>query len=199
MPKQVDHEARRRLIAEAVLRVTGQHGLEAVSLRDVAAEAGVSMGMVQHYFKSKDEMLLFACKYLIERSSREVQARAAAAPTPMTSRDMLRNWFIAILPLDAEHRMTTHVWIAFLARAVLEPDLQRFMRETWIQTHYLFAEQLRAAQRSGELPAGLDPEQEARTSVAVVDGLVSHVLIGHYSPEQALATIDDHLDRLFGG
>jgi TetR/AcrR family transcriptional regulator, transcriptional repressor of bet genes len=60
MPKRVDPLAQRRSIAEAVFRLAVARGADAVSMRDVAAEAGVSLGMVQHYFRSKDEMLLFA-------------------------------------------------------------------------------------------------------------------------------------------
>jgi Na+-driven multidrug efflux pump len=34
--------------------------------------------------------------------------------------------------------------------------------------------------------------------VSLLDGLVSHVMVGHYSGEEALAAVDVHLDRLFG-
>ncbi|MGK5632559.1 TetR family transcriptional regulator, partial [Streptomyces sp. URMC 123] len=47
MPRQIDHEERRRLIADAVCALADRRGLEGVTLRDVAAEAGVSMGAVQ--------------------------------------------------------------------------------------------------------------------------------------------------------
>ena len=57
MPKKVDHQERRTLIADALMRVAADQGLEAVSLRHVAAAAGVSSGMVQHYFRTKDEMM----------------------------------------------------------------------------------------------------------------------------------------------
>lgn len=60
MPKKVDRHERRTLIADALMRVAARQGLEAVSLRHVAAEAGVSPGMVQHYFRTKDEMMAFA-------------------------------------------------------------------------------------------------------------------------------------------
>ena len=60
MPKQVNREERRRDIAAAVLRIVTTRGVEAASLRAVAAEASVSMGAVQHYFTTKDEMLRFA-------------------------------------------------------------------------------------------------------------------------------------------
>ena len=67
MPKRVDPLARRHSIAEAVFRLAAARGADAVSLRDVAGEAGVSLGMVQHYFRSKDEMLLFALDHMRDR------------------------------------------------------------------------------------------------------------------------------------
>ena len=76
MPKRVDPLARRHSIAEAVFRLAAARGADAVSLRDVAGEAGVSLGMVQHYFRSKDEMLLFALDHMRDRV-----ARPAAVPS----------------------------------------------------------------------------------------------------------------------
>ena len=82
MPKQVDREERRRDIAAAVLRIVTTRGVEAASLRTVAAEAGVSMGAVQHYFTTKDEMLRFALAYgntlLAERGARLWEERKPA-------------------------------------------------------------------------------------------------------------------------
>jgi AcrR family transcriptional regulator len=198
MPKIVNHEERRRQIAEAVLRVTAKRGLDAVSLRDVAAEGGISMGRVQHYFTNKDEMLIFACGYMIERMNERIAERIAAAPTPKTGREILRNVFVEILPLDEEQRAGTRIWIAFLARASLEPTLKSFMRDTWIQGHHNIAEMMRAAQERGELPADLDPDRETVSALSLTDGLVSHILMGHYSAETALRAIDDYLDGLFG-
>lgn len=197
MPKQVDHEERRRHIAEAVLRLAAERELEAVSLRDVAAEAGVSMGMVQHYFTSKDRMLVFACQYLVKRARQRIQEQIAASPGPYTARYILRTVLLEILPLDEERRVGARVWIAFLARAVVEPELESIMLQTWINSHESITEQVRHCQDSGEIPAELDPQKEAASLLSVVDGLSSHVLIGHYSGEEALAIVDHHLDRLF--
>jgi len=74
MPKQVDHEARRQRIADAVCRLAARRGLEGVSLRHVAVEAGVSMGQIQHYFTTKDEMLLFALRTMSDRVERRLGA-----------------------------------------------------------------------------------------------------------------------------
>ena len=57
MPKRVDHEVRRKQIAEALVRIAGQRGLHAVGMRDVAAEAGISLRLVQYYFQTKEKLL----------------------------------------------------------------------------------------------------------------------------------------------
>lgn len=82
VPKQVDYEARRRELAEALWRLTRRDGWEAISLRKVAAEAGVSMGMVQHAFTTTDRMLAFAVRTISEDAAERVQARVARLPEP---------------------------------------------------------------------------------------------------------------------
>ena len=198
MPKWVDHRERRRQIAEAVWRITALRGLESVSLRDVAAEAGVSMGMVQHYFKTKDSMILFACEYMVELAEQGAQELIATSPDPEAPRSVIRSVFAQTLPLEEEQRVGTGVWLAFLTRAVVDADLATFVRRAWDGTHDLVAGQIRSAQEKGEVSPGLDPEQEALTLISLVDGLVSHLMVGHYSAQEALDAVDIQLDRLFG-
>ena len=64
MPKRVDHEERRRQIADALLRAAATRGLHATGMREVAAEAGVSLRLVQYYFGTKEELMLFAMQQL---------------------------------------------------------------------------------------------------------------------------------------
>jgi AcrR family transcriptional regulator len=46
VPKRVDHDERRRQLTDALLRIAGTRGLRAVTMREVAAEAGVSLRLV---------------------------------------------------------------------------------------------------------------------------------------------------------
>ncbi len=197
MPKLVDHEERRQLIAEGVLRVMASRGLEAVSLRDVAADAEVSMGMVQHYFRSKDQMLQFACDYLLQQTREEISAQIIALGDDVDARARMRIIMSAIVPLDEPRADASRVWIAFLARAVVEPGLAAFLRNAWIGGHAFIAGEIRLAQSEGVIAEDFEAELEAMQVLSLSDGLVSHVLLGHYSYEQALAAIDGYLDRLF--
>ena len=135
---------------------------------------------------------------MIERTNQRVAERIAAAPEPKTVRETLRSVLVEVLPLDEERREGTRVWIAVLARAALEPTLKSFMRDTWINGHHNIAALMRAAQQRGEIPADRDPERETVSAMSLTDGLVSHILMGHYTDETALRAIDDYLDRLFG-
>jgi len=197
MAKRLDPETRRRTIAEAVLAIAARDGLDAASVRDVAAEAGVSAGMVQHYFRSRDEMLQFACDYMVERTGGLTRERIAALPEPRSIRDILRAIFVQMLPLDEERRVGIRVWMAFLARAVVREDLGAFFRQTHENTHRTFVNLLRQAQEQGAIPPDLNPEHETIALFSLVDGLVSHVLLGHYPGEEALQAIDEQLDRVF--
>ena len=197
MVRRLEPEVRRRHLAEAVLAITARDGLDAVTVREVAKEAGVSAGMVQHHFRSRDDMLLFTCEYMIERSGRHFSGRIALLPKPRDIRTILRTIFVEMLPLDEERRTGIRVWMAFLARAVVRDDLEAFMRNTHINTHRMITGLLRDAQLAGTISPDLDPDRTAISLFALVDGLVSHVLLEHYSWEQALVAIDDALHRIF--
>ena len=67
MPKVVDHEERRSELAAAVWRLASRDGLEAVTVRRVAEEAGWSTGAVVHYFADKEDLLLFAFSTVADR------------------------------------------------------------------------------------------------------------------------------------
>ena len=103
-----------------------------------------------------------------------------------------------MLPLDEQRREGIRVWLAFLARAAVKPDLEDFMRRTHEASHEFIAERIRDGQRNGEIRAGLDPERETLSAFMLVEGLVSHVQFGHYSGERALRAVDDRLDELLG-
>ena len=199
IPKLVDREERRANIAEAILRIAVSRGLDQVSLRDVAAEAGVSMGQVQHYFSTKREMLLFACHYIVQRTRGAIEATIMATDGEPSARAALRATMVRLLPTDEASRSAAWVLVAFLARGVVDPVIEKAMRDTWISSHAYMAARLRAARESGELPPDRDPDHEAVILLSFIDGLTSHVLVGHYSPDRACAAIDAFLDRLLTG
>jgi AcrR family transcriptional regulator len=187
MPKKVDPQARRTLIADALMRVAAEQGLEGISLRHVATEAGVSAGMVQHYFANKDEMMAFALAVVRERNRVRVTAAVGALGADPPPRRLLRTIVAALLPLDEETTADGRVALAFLAYTAVRPAAARALHDdTARMTEFLTG--LLPGPAAGPAAAGL---------LALMEGLGVYLLGGQYTAEQALGTLDAHLDMLF--
>lgn len=192
MPKQVDHVARRRAIADALWRVVAREGFEGVSLRHVAAEAGVSMGMVQHYFHTKEQMLLFALDTMEERAGARFAAELARLPDPPPPRAAVRALLIQLLPLDEPRREEGHSLYALLAGGLRHGELGQRLRTGMEQLREFLTNQVSAGKVAS------DPEAAATTLMALTDGLAAHVLGGFLPPEVAETALDAQLDTVFG-
>lgn len=76
--RRLSVDERRALLLELGMRLFGARGLDEVSVEDIAREAGVSSGLLYHYFGSKREF------------HREVTAHAFARLTAVTAPDYAR-------------------------------------------------------------------------------------------------------------
>jgi len=201
MPKRVDHEERRRQIANALVRTAATRGLHATGMREVAAEARVSLRLVQYYFGTKEELLLAAMQLLATEFSDRVLARIQQlreSGNPAGPRDVIAAILTEALPADDERRTFMIVYTAYLALSLTDPALaiSPLARNSAIVGDVIAA-QLRAAQAAGDMPAGLDPDLEAITMLTMSAGLGTSVLGGQSSVVQAKVVIDYHLRRLF--
>jgi len=201
VPKRVDHEQRRREIADALLRTAATRGLHATGMREVAAEADVSLRLVQYYFGTKEELLLAAMQHLAARFSERALARirritqTGAQPRP---RDVIAAILTEGLPADDERRTFIILYTAYFALSLTDPALAIGpLAQNSTAVIDVVAAQLRSAQAAGDTPAGLDPDLEALGLLAMSAGLGTSILSGQSTSGQAQAVIDYHLDRLF--
>ena len=97
-------------------------GIEAASLRRVAAEAGWSTGSLRHYFGTQSELLAFAMELVVQRVDAAASPRSAARARRASSR---RGLLHEVLPLDAERRAEMQVWLAFTMRSLVDPGAAR--------------------------------------------------------------------------
>ena len=201
VPKRVDHEERRRQIADALLRTAATRGLHATGMREVAAEAGVSLRLVQYYFGTKEELLLSAMQHLAARFAARAAARfkeASGSGGLASPRDVIAAILAEALPADDERRTFNVLYTAYFALSLTDPALAITPLVKNSSTVIgVVAAQLRTAQAAGDTPADLDPDLEAFSLIAMSAGLATSVLGGQSSVEQAQAVIDYHLDRLF--
>jgi TetR/AcrR family transcriptional regulator, transcriptional repressor of bet genes len=167
MKPKVDREERRAELGEAVWRVIATRGIEAVSIRNVAEESGWSRGVLQIYFRDKDDLMLAAFEQVAEHASR-VTARAA---TGLTGLAALRAALLAYAKPDDEQRVVFTALEAFGVHAANKPAFARAYREVharWrAQTEQLF----RSMAADGELREDLDPVAAAAHYYAFTLGI----------------------------
>ncbi|MCT2592535.1 TetR family transcriptional regulator C-terminal domain-containing protein [Streptomyces sp. N2-109] len=198
MPRTVDHQERRAVIADALVRVAGRGGLHAVSMRAVAAEAGVSLRLVQYYFNDKSELMHAALLQLERQSAERLAGRLARLPSPPPARAYIEAFLAEALPTDARSREFHFVWTSYAVLAMGDAALaeQPFVAGPDRQERQL-AGVLRRARTDGELAVGADPAAEAARLLTLSHGLGTSVLVGQRTAAAAEEVLRYHLDRLF--
>jgi AcrR family transcriptional regulator len=179
-------------LADAVIRLVVAGGLEAVSVRNVAREAGVSVGAVQYHFATKDDLLLAAYERAIDRVALKALEIAEQASEPLA---YVRGLLQELLPLDARRDAELRVALAFSARSVHSPRLAALYAQAYAALVDAVAGAL------AEANPALDARGEATAAVALADGLAWHLQCapGVLGPEEALAALDAHLAGLAPG
>jgi AcrR family transcriptional regulator len=195
VPKVVDPQARRAAVAEAVWRLILSRGLEGVSVRTVAKEAGLSTGALRHYFAGQSDVLTFAMQLVIDRVRARVQA---LEPQPDAGATVLRA-VEELLPLDAERRAEAEVWLAFTVRAQTDPAL-RALRDTSYELLQDLSHRLVEALRQDDPGTDFDLRVEGERLYALIDGLVVHCVIrpDRATPSLMRDVIARHLSELTG-
>lgn len=155
MPRIVDHEERRRQIADALLAVASRDGHDQATSRAVARELGVATGALWHYYANFDEVVRAAAAEVTRRT----HERILTATRDLHGLDRLTTLMREVLPVDAATRTEAHVVVGFWGRlAAVEstPDAAAPTQAPW-QAEIIAA--IDEAITSGELRA--DAPREA--------------------------------------
>ncbi|MGW2658543.1 TetR/AcrR family transcriptional regulator [Streptomyces sp. NPDC001478] len=198
MPKQVDHRERRETIARALWRVVELRGVLHLSVREVAREAGISHGQVQHYFPSRQALLAFATDFAAEQTARRVARGLADLGDPPHPRDVLRLLLTEMLPLHADARATSRMNAAYVLEALHDREVLARTRDAMRQGRAQVEHVIRRAIEDGHIGSDRDPAVETDLLLALT-GFATLLELEVVAPEDALTAVDRHLDRLFGG
>lgn len=122
MPRLVDHEERRRTIIETTWQLIADHGIDNASMRDIARACGYAgPGILNHYFSSKDALLLAAYRLICDNTN----ARIAASRTGKRGLTALHALSWEIIPADPVTTVEARVAVAFWQRAQTEERLRQ--------------------------------------------------------------------------
>src|SRR5690625_1185525 len=121
MPKKVDLVERKNQIAEATWQVILKKGIDKASIQNIADEAKMSVGLIQHNFSSKDQLIHYAMKLVLDRMEERAMSRSNIFAG--TKEEELRRLMKFLIPISHEEIMEARVWIAFLGNSFNDPKL----------------------------------------------------------------------------
>ncbi|MGJ0118695.1 TetR/AcrR family transcriptional regulator [Williamsia sp. MIQD14] len=195
-------DARRAQIITGVRSVLRDQGIGNVTVARAADAAGVSVGMVQHYYRSKEDLLVDAFMAVragvLDRVDHQI---VLSERRGSRIEDMLTEGLAQLLPLSPNRRDEVYLAHAFAGMA-LENDT---IREHLESAREALRERVRTALENGrlcgEVDTDIDDSAAAFGIVALVEGVAAH-LLGDPSPRArsfALAALSAEAARLCPG
>jgi AcrR family transcriptional regulator len=110
----MSYDERRIEVAKAAWQVIVREGLDRTSMRAIAQELGASTGVVTHYFRDKDALILFALERVFEHVLADMKIAAQGQP----GIDGFAQMICTALPLEMSDKDDWKVWVAFLGYSI---------------------------------------------------------------------------------
>ncbi|WP_203701252.1 TetR/AcrR family transcriptional regulator [Asanoa iriomotensis] len=160
--------ARRQQILDAARRCFMRDGFHNTSMQDVIAEAGLSVGAVYRYFKSKNDLITAIAESVIGDASAMFEGLARHEP-PLSPTEAVER---AVTFVDRETgpdgllRIALQVW----AEAMRDPVLAEFVGNAYNRMRGHFVQLATRARDAGQLPADADVEAIGAVLFGMVPG-----------------------------
>jgi AcrR family transcriptional regulator len=194
MPKLVDHAVRRKELLDAVARVIARAGITGATTREIAREAGVSNGVLAHYFSDKDELLTAALRSSFKQAYERMNERTQG----LVGLDAVRVIMLEALPLDAERVLEAQVGVSFWGLALGNDVLIQVQRAEWERFWDLLSYRIAEARTLGQLAPTSRPDELTHELVVLVEGLSAEAVLypQRVPASRQVAILDAVLDRV---
>ncbi|MBB3976152.1 AcrR family transcriptional regulator [Rhizobium azooxidifex] len=117
---------RRHDLIEATLDCIAEGGLQGATVRQIAIKAGVTAGLIRHYFVSKEQILQEAYRVVIGRLTEKAE-RVAGTPD-----ERLRSFIVINLTEPVANSRSLSLWASFISRVSVDPALAAIHREGYL-------------------------------------------------------------------
>lgn len=178
-------DARRRSLLEATLDCVAEHGMRGASARRVAERAGVTAGLIRHYFGSRDAMVRDAYGYLMGQLTGEAAASSEQGGEAPARR--LANFIVANVTEPNVSSRKVALWSTFIGCVRTEGDFADIHRESYREFLTLLETLIHPVFVAHERPA--DPVACQHYAIALnglIDGLWMEGGLGHGLYDNAL-------------
>lgn len=169
MPKVGMEPIRRKELISAAIAAIHARGSLDITIRDIAARAGVSQGLAHHYFGSKDRLIVAAMRYLLSQFSIQVRKLLKTSDTP---RERLSAIIQASLGEEQFQPEVVSAWLVFYVHAQTSNDARKLLA--------IYTRRLRSNLVHGLKPlVGERADFVAEGISALIDGIyIRHALRG---------------------
>ena len=194
MPKVIDYDQRRSDIIDVTWGLIVKGGLEAATMREIAAEAGFANGALKHYFPGKDEII----QGTYERALGMMSSGVDQSVDGKRGLEALRAIVYATAPLTPESITAGRVLMSFWERALSNEDLHDSYREHLLSWRSGLATYIAQAREAGEIVTDTPDEQLVDEIVLMNAGanIMSLLAPDLSTPELLTAQLDAFFERI---
>ncbi len=172
--RTASREERRTQLIEATVRSIASHGLSDTTMASVAREAGLSQGIINLHFETKDKLLLATLARVVDEYKRLWEEAMEAAPDDPVAR------LEALVDVDFHpsvcDRDKLAVWFAFWSESKARPTYRKLCAARDRDYDRVMVQLCRQIVEEGDYQ-GVDPEMAAAALAAITEGLWLDMLI----------------------
>ncbi|WLQ12390.1 transcriptional regulator BetI [Hahella aquimaris] len=194
MPKIVVEAEKKEQLIEATLKSVEAYGIQGTTINSISRYAGVSTGIISHYFGGKQALMEATVRYLLGALKESLLKELAKSTNGSPHSRLLSIVEANFSKLQVSER-AAKTWMAFWAQAMHDPRLARLQR---VNERRLFSN-LKVSLREILPPSQV--EDQAHAIAALIDGLWlrSALSSGGLSVVQAERICKNYVSELFEG
>jgi AcrR family transcriptional regulator len=162
-------EKRRAHLVQAAIRCLSEGGMSAFKMERIAAEAGVSLGLIPHYFTSKNELLKEVYRAALYADVNRTIAELDDKDAPGSATERMCRIVDAIIDPEYLKPTNLNVWLALWGEIVVNPDLRRTHRALY--RSYLSSLAKLIGMVAKDRHRQVNAVEIARSLQALIDGL----------------------------
>ncbi|MBL8711217.1 MAG: transcriptional regulator BetI [Rhodospirillaceae bacterium] len=178
---------RRRDLVEAAFQTFLDHGMNGTTVARIGEQAGMSHGIVNYYFKSKDQLLSAVIRHAFALILRQAVDRMRLATTP---RERISAIIAGNFSEDLFNRETAAAWISFYAEVATRPEFERLQDTFYRRLHSNLLHDLK------KITTPAEAENIALGISVWIDGLWLRCAMRRMGVERdaAIAAIESYVD-----
>ncbi len=166
-----EQEVRDRIV-QAAIHVFGEHGFHRATMQDIVRQAGLSVGALYTYFKSKSELILAGCDLITDQELGELRERLATVDGYRERLSAAVGYWFDNLEAERTPRGISPLILQAWAEADTDPAIREMLLRRRRETVTACSLVLQEGVLRGELPAWLDAQEIGHAIAALLDGIL---------------------------